>query len=128
MFDQVAYGALVRRKRGERKLTQETLALDVFGDSTRKGDISRIENGRITPQEATIVKINIALGISKAEMEPIRQSRPISGQLDKIPTLSREQLEDLAARFGVEGAYDKGDEELRGFLTDKANDYRALRQ
>ncbi len=128
LFDGVAYGALVRQKRGREKLTQETLASDVFGDLTRKGDISRIENGKITPQEATIRKINTALGISEAEMEPIRQSRPISGQLDNIPTLSREQLENLAARFGIEGAYDKGDEELRGFLTDKANDYRALRQ
>ena len=50
------------------------------------------------------------------------------GQLDNIPTLSRQELEDLSARFGIENPYDKGDEELRGYLTDKANDYRALRQ
>ncbi len=129
LFDGIAYGALVKRKRGEKRLTQETLAGDVFGDSTRKGDISRIENGKITPQEATIQKINAALGISAAEMEPIRQARPIAEQLDRIPGLSLEDLQNLAARFGVDDTFDNTNADLlRRLLTEKAKEYRALRK
>ena len=102
MFDRIAYGALVKQRRGEKRLTQETLAGDVFGDVGRKGDISRIENGKITPQEATIQKLCQELGISDAEMAPIRQSRPMAERLAEIPTLSREDLQNLAARFGIE--------------------------
>ncbi|WP_273508084.1 helix-turn-helix domain-containing protein, partial [Planktotalea frisia] len=64
-MDLIALGALIRAKRGQAKITQETLALDVFGDSTRKGDISRIENGKVTPQEATLQKLCDALSISE---------------------------------------------------------------
>ncbi|MDF1729682.1 MAG: helix-turn-helix transcriptional regulator, partial [Sulfitobacter sp.] len=114
MFDVTAFGALIKRKRGEARLTQETLALDVFGDSSRKADISRLENAKVpNPQEATVQKLCTALDISPAEMEPIRQSRPSAAQLDQIPTLSREQLEDLAARFQVEAVYDRSNRELR---------------
>ncbi|MEL7090803.1 MAG: helix-turn-helix domain-containing protein [Pseudomonadota bacterium] len=128
MLDPLAFGALVKRKRGEAKLTQETLAGDVFGDPGRKADISRIENGKVTPQEATIQRLCTALAISTAEMEPIRQGRSIAGQLDHIPALSRQQMEDMAARFGIENPYDRGDQELRDLLTDKAEDWRALKR
>ncbi|MDP5358611.1 MAG: helix-turn-helix domain-containing protein [Paracoccaceae bacterium] len=74
LLDLPAFGALITRILGEQRLTQETLALDVFGDSTRKGDISRIENARITPQEATIQRLCAALNISNAELDPIRMS------------------------------------------------------
>ncbi|MEO0378655.1 MAG: helix-turn-helix transcriptional regulator [Pseudomonadota bacterium] len=127
-MDTTAFAALIKRKRGEARLTQETLALDVFGDSTRKADISRLENARVpNPQEATVQKICKALNISAAEMEPIRQSRLSAAQLDQIPTLSREELENLATRFQIEGVFDRPDPDLRQLLTKKAEEYRALR-
>lgn len=128
MLDVTAFAALIKRKRGEAKLTQETLALDVFGDSARKADISRLENARVPkPQEATVQKICTALNISAAEMEPIRQSRLSAAQLDQIPTLSREELENLAARFEIAGVFDRSDADLRHLLTQKATEYRALK-
>ncbi|MEL6451015.1 MAG: helix-turn-helix domain-containing protein [Pseudomonadota bacterium] len=126
MLDPVAFGALIKRKRGEARLTQETLAGDVFGDGARKADISRIENGKMTPQEATIQKLCTALHISPAEMEPIRQARPAAEQLANIPALSREELQNLAARFGLESPFDMPDVELRRQLTLKADEHRAL--
>jgi transcriptional regulator with XRE-family HTH domain len=127
LLDVTAFGALVRQKRGQKRLTQETLAIDVFGESTRKGDISRIENGRVTPQEATVQKLCAALEISDAEMAPIRQSRPSARQLDEIPALSRDELQILASRFRHPAPYDADDPELREYLTGKAEEYRAYR-
>ncbi|MGX9353710.1 helix-turn-helix domain-containing protein, partial [Roseobacteraceae bacterium S113] len=98
MWDRVAFAALVKRKRGEKNLTQQRLAEAVFGDIGRKGDISRIENAKVTPQEITIRAICDVLAISDAEMEPVRQGKPVAGQLANIPALSREDLENLAAR------------------------------
>jgi transcriptional regulator with XRE-family HTH domain len=127
LLDVTAFGALVRQKRGQKRLTQETLAIDVFGESTRKGDISRIENGRVTPQEATVQKLCAALEISDAEMAPIRQSRPSARQLDEIPALSRDELQILASRFRHPAPYDADDPELREYLTGKAEEFRAYR-
>jgi transcriptional regulator with XRE-family HTH domain len=127
LLDITAFAALIKRKRGEARLTQETLALDVFGDSARKADISRLENAKVPkPQEATVQKICKALDISPAEMEPIRQSRLSAAQLDHIPTLSREELQELAARFGIENPFDRSDTELRAQLKSKADEHRAL--
>lgn len=127
MLDVIAYGALIKQKRGVAKLTQETLAGDVFGDSTRKSDISRIENGRVEPQEATIQKINAALRITEAEMATIRTARPSAKQLDQIPTLSRNELVLLATLFEIERAFDLPDAELRRLLELKAEEYRAYK-
>jgi transcriptional regulator with XRE-family HTH domain len=127
LLDVTAFGALVRQKRGQKRLTQETLATDVFGDAGRKGDISRIENGRTNPQEATVQKLCTALDISDAEMLAIRQSRPSAAQLDQIPTLSREELQNLAARFQIADAFDQPDAALREVLTQKAKEYRSYR-
>jgi transcriptional regulator with XRE-family HTH domain len=123
-----AFAALIRRKRGEAELTQETLALDVFGDSARNVDISRLENALTpNPQEATVQKLCTALNISAAEMEPIRQSRVSAAQLDQIPTLSREELENIATRFQIDDVFDRKDADLRQLLTHKATGYRALK-
>ncbi len=127
MLDLPAFAALIKRKRGEKRLTQETLALDVFGDPTRKGDISRIENAKQTPQEATIQRLCAALNISNAELDPIRTARPHAAQLDHIPTLSREELQNLAARFEVENPFDQTGAALRDFLTKKAEEYRSYK-
>ena len=127
MLDVTAFAALIKRKRGEMRLTQETLAEDVFGDSTRKGDISRIENGHVTPQEATIQKLCAALEITNVELDPIRTARPSAKQLDRIPTLSRDELELLASRFDILAAHDRPDADLRDLLTKKAEEYRSYR-
>ena len=127
-MDLIALGALIRAKRGQAKITQETLALDVFGDSTRKGDISRIENGKVTPQEATLQKLCDALSISEAEMLPIRTARRADEQLANIPSLSREELQNLSARFELENAFTADDTELRRQLTIMADEFRTLKK
>ncbi|MEM1429613.1 MAG: hypothetical protein AAGG09_09160, partial [Pseudomonadota bacterium] len=127
MFDRDAYGALVRRKRGEKRLSQENLAEDALGDPGRKGDISRIENGKTAPHETTILKINAQLNISDAEMEPIRNSASAAAKLGNLPTLSRDELELLASRFEVEKPHDKTDAALRELLGQKAEEYRSYR-
>ena len=127
MLDVTGFAALIKRKRGEARLTQETLALDVFGDAARKADISRLENAKTAnPQEATVQKICQALNISTAEMEPLRQSRPSAAQLDNIPSLNREALQNLAARFNIENSFELSDEALRKELTKRADEFRAL--
>jgi tetratricopeptide (TPR) repeat protein len=127
-LDVTGFAALIKRKRGEARLTQETLALDVFGDAARKADISRLENARVpNPQEATIQKLCKALNISTAEMEPLRQSRPSAAQLDNIPSLSREALQNLAARFNIDDCFELPDEDLRKQLTLRADEFRALK-
>ena len=60
-------------------------------------------------------------------MEPIRQSRLSAAQLDHIPTLSREELENIATRFEIAGVFDRSDADLRHLLTQKATEYRALK-
>lgn len=126
-MDIVAFGALIKRKRGEAKLSQEKLAGRIYNDPARKSDISRLERGLIAnPQEKTIQYLCEALNISIAEMEPLRQSRPSAAQLDNIPSLSREALQNLAARFNIDGSFTLPDEELRRLLTLKAEEHRAL--
>ena len=127
-MDVTGFAALIKRKRGEARLTQETLALDVFGDAGRKADISRLENAKTAnPHEATIQKICQALNITTAEMGPLRQSRPSAAQLDNIPSLSREALQNLAARFNIENSFELSDEVLRKELTKRADKFRALK-
>lgn len=128
MLDRTALAALIRAKRGAKRLTQATLAQDIFGDEARKGDISRIERGNVTPQEATLQKLMTALNISEAELAPIRQSRLSAKQLDNIPGLSLDDLQILSSRFGNADAYDLPDTALRAFLTQKAEEYRIYRK
>ncbi|MDJ0630960.1 MAG: helix-turn-helix transcriptional regulator [Rhodobacter sp.] len=126
-MDLAAFAALIKRKRGERRLTQESLAIDVFGDPARKADISRIENARVQPQEATIQRLARALGITHAELDPVRTARPGARQLGEIPTLSRDELELLASRFDIPRPHALTDAQLRDVLTKKAEEYRAYR-
>ncbi|MEL6645799.1 MAG: hypothetical protein AAFQ79_17845 [Pseudomonadota bacterium] len=128
MFDYIAFGALIRRKRGEMGLTQPALAKRVFGKAERKADISRFEAGKKKPQEDTVQKLCLHLDISDAEIEPIRKARPLSETLGEIPTLSREELQNLASRFGIEDPFDAPDGELRRQLTLKADEYRDLKK
>ena len=119
---------MVKRKRGELRLSQENLATDALGDPARKSEISRIENGKTNPQENTIQKLNTALGITETEMKPIRQSNLTTKDLDNLPALDRDDLELLATRFQIADAPDLKIKQLRNLLHEKAKDYRALRK
>lgn len=68
-------GALIRQKRGERAWSQENLADAAFGDPTRKGMISQLENGRIrNPQQRTVARITEVLEISGEEINTCRST------------------------------------------------------
>lgn len=60
------------------------------------------------------------------------QNEKLTKILEQVETgtsaIPRDDLQMLAARFEVEGAFDKSDDELRGYLIDKAKEYRAIRQ
>lgn len=130
-----AFGRLVKARRGEQKLTQGQLAESVWpGDSnaaeTRKGDISKLERGRVSePHATTVRRIAKALHITEEEIDALRKQARMTPQeqLDAVPTLSRNQLELLATRFEMERAFERSDGELRGFLEKKAEEYRGYR-
>lgn len=96
------FGALFGRlmvERRARRLTQGQLAALVWpGDSnaevTRKGDISKIERGKVAnPQATTVAKIAAALEISDPEVAELRRRALLTPaqQLDEVPTLTRNQ-------------------------------------
>jgi len=130
-----AFGRLVKAKRAEHKLTQGQLAERVWpNDSnaaeTRKADISKLENGKTAnPHTNTVKRIADVLGITAEEIDTLHRQAQMSPQeqLDAVPTLSRNQLELLASRFELERAFDKSDAELRGFLENKAEEYRTYK-
>ena len=128
MFDHTAFAALVKRKRGELRLSMADVAADVFGNASRKSDISRLERGLLTPQEQTIQKLIKALDLSDADMAPIRAGRTTDQQLDALPTLTREHLINLAYRFQIADAADQSDAALRSELAKRADEYRALQR
>jgi tetratricopeptide (TPR) repeat protein len=79
LFDVSGFGNLVKSYRGRKRLTQATLALDVFGDENRKGDISRIENGKAgTPQEATLQKLKAKLDIPQDAIDALRSEAVVN--------------------------------------------------
>ncbi|MEO1681594.1 MAG: hypothetical protein AAFU80_25915 [Pseudomonadota bacterium] len=128
------FGRLIAERRAGR-FTQGQLAARVWpGDSQaeekRKGDISKLENGKVAkPNPTTVERIRSVLGIELGEIEDLRRQSQLSTaqQLAEIPTLSQEELENLAARFGFADPYDISPEKLRQFLSEKAKDYRALK-
>jgi transcriptional regulator with XRE-family HTH domain len=127
------FGRLMAERRAKR-FTQGQLAALVWpGDSnaetTRKGDISKIETGRVAnPHATTVKKIADALGITPEEITELRRRAGLSQseQLEEVPTLSRNQLELLASRFEIDKPHDRSDADLRDFLTKKAEEYRAF--
>ncbi len=129
-----AFGRLVKAKRGK-DWTQSSLAADMFPNQEdagekRKGDISKLENGKVAnPDTRTVALIAGVLGITDAEIDALRIQVQMSPQeqLDAVPSLSRNQLELLASRFELERAFDKSDAELRGFLNSKAEEYRTYK-
>ncbi len=129
-----AFGRLVKAKRGK-DWTQSSLAAAMFPNQEdagekRKGDISKLENGKVAnPDARTIALVAGVLGIADAEIDALRKQVQMSPQeqLDAVPTLSRNELELLATRFELERAFEKSDAELRGFLNNKAEEYRTYK-
>jgi transcriptional regulator with XRE-family HTH domain len=65
----VQFGRLVRFQRGVEGWTQEELAIQAFGDPSRKSMISSLENGRIpNPQQKTVDALCVALRIEAGEL------------------------------------------------------------
>jgi len=63
------FGLLIKRKRGEQKLTQSDLADQAFGDIDKRSRISEYERGIHAPGTKQIASIAKALGISHEELE-----------------------------------------------------------
>ncbi|MGI3165931.1 tetratricopeptide repeat protein [Pseudooceanicola sp. 200-1SW] len=70
------FGELVKARRIALGLTQSDLAARAFGNADRKGDVSRIENGKFKrPTEETISKLGEALGITEELRSAVTQKR-----------------------------------------------------
>ena len=132
-----AFGRLVKRKRAEKKLTQAQLAaalylnLDPEEAEKRKGDISKLENGKVpNPTTQTIQKLANALDISEDDLDALQRRVQMSPseKLDNVAVLDRDQLELLAGRFEIEKPHALSDPDLRDLLTKKAEEYRALKE
>jgi tetratricopeptide (TPR) repeat protein len=125
----------MKRKRAGLRLTQGQLAAilypnDANAAETRKGDISKLENGKVAnPNTTTITKIAKALGISTDEIDTLQRQAQMSPaqQLDHIATLPRDTLELLASRFEIQTPHRLTDAELQDMLTKKAEEYRSYR-
>lgn len=133
------FGEMVRAKRRELRITQETMAEELFGAADRKGDISRLENGKTPrPQPFTVQRIADYLGLSSDEIDrrsdlarELSDLRSAKGSLSKaladVKELSRNQLEALSAQFEISDADSLSDGDLRNLLCLKAEEYRAYR-
>lgn len=96
----------------------------------RKGDISKLETGRVhNPTAQTVHALATALEISDEEIDQLerRVKMSASEQLDNIAALDRDALELLAGRFDIAGAHSMGDGAIREELTKRAEDWRKLR-
>ncbi|MEM7520054.1 MAG: helix-turn-helix transcriptional regulator [Pseudomonadota bacterium] len=127
------FGRLIKSRRAKR-FTQGQLAALVWpgdpqAEDTRKGDISKIENGRVAnPHPTTVAKIADAIGISEAEIDELRKQAHLTttAKLTDIPTLSLDALQILASKFGIGDPYEQSADTLREQLTLKAEEHRAL--
>ncbi|MFT6784792.1 MAG: tetratricopeptide (TPR) repeat protein [Dinoroseobacter sp.] len=83
----VRFGQLVARVRGDLGVTQADLADQVYGNTARKGDLSKLENGRIPrPQARTVAKICAALNIDPAEVEALQSDadKAVDGTVERL--------------------------------------------
>lgn len=131
-----AFGRLVKRKRAEKKMTQAQLAcalypnLDPDEAEKRKGDISKLENGKVpNPTTVTVQKLATALEISDDDLDALQRRAQMSPseELDNVSILDRDQMELLASRFEIETPHTLSDAAIRDLLTKKAEEYRALK-
>jgi tetratricopeptide (TPR) repeat protein len=129
------FGLLVKRRRAERGLTQGGLAELVWPtgntkeDHPRKGEISRLESGRVSnPQERTVLALCEALGIREGEINALRLAPPpdpygLAKVLANLTLASQSDLYALARAFGDAEPEQRSDAALRDFLADKAHEH-----
>lgn len=140
-------GAEICEAREARHLTQLIVAQKVFADENYVRRIGDYETGKVDRPQAKVYRpICDFLGVTsqriralKAEAsdrksvtdDEIAALRAEKGSLQQalsdLQSLSREQLETLADRFEMPEAGDSSDVALLDFLSNKAEDYRALR-
>lgn len=125
-------GKLIKTRRGSLGLTQGDLAKAVFGDAARKGDISRLENARVSnPHQATLQKTFTALALDHAlllELEgvmdvEIAEAPSKSGFLTLAQTITPHVSTEIEA-------YEVLQDALEGKISappDEANTHQALR-
>lgn len=73
--------------RGDLGVTQPDLSEQIFGTRDRKGDISKLENGRVpNPQAKTVALICGALGISPEEVDALKTDadRALDGTVERL--------------------------------------------
>jgi len=147
LFDHAAFGLLVRKGRRNRGLTQHRLAELVYGDIGRKGDISRIENGKTRPNEATVKALIDELELreedvdacylgsaetrarTEAELDAMRaENGTLAAKLKHLENSTRWQLEALASRFEIESAHGLPDAALYEALVKRSEDYAERKQ
>lgn len=144
-------GQLVRARRLQLEMSQSQLAKTT---GTTQVSISRLEGGNIeSPHSSTIEKLSSALHLKRSELERLRSTpnqntlasilaqasnltdlpsleidvSSISSHLFDLNALKREELQNLAARFAIDDCFTLPDAELRRLLTQKAEEYRALK-
>jgi transcriptional regulator with XRE-family HTH domain len=113
----VAFGRLVREKRGIEGLSQDGLA---HKSGLPKARISDIETGKIAnPQARTVDALCVALNISREERAACHANTAW-----RLPS---RLLENLARHFGHDNP-DALEEELEAFLKAKAAEFREMRE
>lgn len=140
-------GAEILEAREAQRLTQLALAQEVFDDENYVRRIGDYETGKVARPQAKVYRpICDFLGITSKTIGTLKAQatdaktvtddellalRTEKGSLEQalsdLQTLTRAQLETLASRFELDKPYEASDGALVEFLTNKAQDYRALR-
>ncbi len=125
------FGRLVRTYRDDLGLSARDLTIKVWNDEGRKSSLSRLENGKVpNPDAKTVQAIAAALDIPPEEIDALRAPPAISGDfgaaLYALSRASRDQMEAIATRFGIAGAFAMSDAALRDALEKRAEEFRAL--
>lgn len=140
-------GAEILEAREAQRLTQLALAQEVFDDENYVRRIGDYETGKVNRPQAKVYRpICDFLGITSKTIGALKAQasdaktvtddellalRTEKGSLEQalsdLQTLTRAQLETLASRFELDKPYEASDGALVEFLTNTAQDYRALR-
>ncbi|MBT52465.1 MAG: hypothetical protein CMF72_03520 [Mameliella sp.] len=140
-------GAEILEAREAQRLTQLALAEEVFDDENYVRRIGDYETGKVARPQAKVYRpICDFLGITSQTIGALKAQatdaksvtddelltlRTEKGSLEQalsdLQTLTRAQLETLASRFELDKPYEASDGALIEFLTNTAQDYRALR-
>ncbi len=140
-------GAEMRARREGKGMTQLQVAQSAFGPDSEDRQIRRFENGEVKrPQAKTFQPICQVLDISQQRIGELKsqasntkdihaddfatlraEKGSLKQALSDLKSLTRGQLETIATRFEIDGAYNLPDPQLVDLLSKKAHDYRTLR-